>query len=118
MLRARRAAVRPPRLPPAYLVPTPARPAAASAAEGRENSAPHAVLQQNGDPSARKASETARPGAEPGGNWLERAWPERRGQKGEGRRPEVWVEVGVVFDDVGVARWSGRGTVLWAWLRV
>lgn len=42
-------AVRPPRLPPAYLVPTPARPAAASAAEGRERSAPHGVLQQNGD---------------------------------------------------------------------
>lgn len=67
MLRAHRAAVRSPRLPPAYLVPTPARPAAASAAEGREDSAPHAVLQQNGDPSARKASETARPGAGPGG---------------------------------------------------
>lgn len=78
MLRARRAAVRPPRLPPAYLVPTPARPAAASAAEGREDSAPHAVLQQNGDPSARKASETARPGAGPGGNWLERAGPSGR----------------------------------------
>lgn len=42
-------AIRPPRLPPAYLVPTPARPAAASAAEGRELRAPHRVLQQNGD---------------------------------------------------------------------
>lgn len=62
-------------------------------------------------PSTRTASETARPGAEPEGNWLERAWS-FRGRDQE--RQEVWRRRGA-FDAVGVAqqrrreKWRGRG---------